>query len=74
MSRVNLYPNAKLTLSSAKKFTEQGDSIFVNGVSFSENPSILEFNGASATAIPEGNAVLFWVILVFFLVIKRNRS
>ena len=72
MSRVNLYPNAKLTLSSAKKFTEQGDSIFVNGVSFSENPSILEFNGASATAIPEVNSVLLAGISVFFLLSRKK--
>ncbi|QDU88540.1 hypothetical protein Pla175_19180 [Pirellulimonas nuda] len=50
-ARVNLAPGAMLTLASAAEFTEQGDAIFVNGVSFAANPGILSINGTTATAI-----------------------
>lgn len=73
-SIVNLAPNAQLTLSSLEKFSEQGDDIYLNGVSFSQNPDILKFNGTTGTAIPESNSVLFSVISFFLLVINRKRS
>jgi len=72
-SIVNLSPNAQLTLSSIEEFAEQGDDIYLNGVSFSQNPSILKFNGTTGTAIPESNSVLFAGISVFLLLRTKKR-
>lgn len=58
---VNLAPGAMLTLASVAEFTEQGDSIFVNGVSFAANPNILTFDGTTGTAVPEPSSVLLLV-------------
>ena len=73
-SIVNLYPNAQLTLNSISEFTEQGDDIYLNGVSFSQNPAILKFNGTTGTAIPESNSILFAAISVFLLVGIRKKN
>ena len=72
-SIVNLSPNAQLTLSSIEEFAEQGDDIYLNGVSFSQNPSILKFNGTTGTAIPESNSVLLAGISVFLLLRTKKR-
>lgn len=72
-STVNLYPNAQLTLNSLSEFTEQGDDIYLNGVSFSQNPAILKFNGNTGTAIPEVNSILFNAIPIILLLRLRNR-
>lgn len=72
-STVNLYPNAQLTLNSLSEFTEQGDDIYLNGVSFSQNPAILKFNGNTGTAIPEVNSILFNAIPIILLLRRRNR-
>lgn len=72
-SIVNLSPNAQLTLSSIEEFAEQGDDIYLNGVSFSQNPSILKFNGTTGTAIPESNSVLLAGISVFLLLSAKKR-
>ncbi len=73
---VNLAPGAMLTLASSGEFTEQGDAIFVNGVSFAANPSILSFSGNTGTAIapvPEpSSAALF--VGVSLVVAWRARS
>ena len=73
-SIVNLSPNAQLTLSSIEEFVEQGDDIYLNGVSFSQNPSILEFNGTTGTAIPESNSVLLTAISAFLLLSTKRRA
>jgi hypothetical protein len=72
-SIVNLSPNAQLTLSSIEEFVEQGDDIYLNGVSFSQNPSILKFNGTTGTAIPESNSVLLASISAFLLLRTKKR-
>ena len=72
-SIVNLSPNAKLTLSSLDQFAVQGSDIYLNGVSFSQNPSILKFNGTTGTAIPEINFVLFSAIPIILLLNKKRR-
>jgi hypothetical protein len=72
-SIVNLSPNAKLTLSSLDQFAVQGSDIYLNGVSFSQNPSILKFNGATGTAIPEINFVLFSAIPILLLLSNKKR-
>ena len=72
-SIVNLAPNAQLTLSSLEKFSEQGDDIYLNGVSFSQNPSILKFNGTTATAIPEAHFILLSAIPIILLLNKKKR-
>lgn len=72
-SIVNLAPNAQLTLSSFEKFSEQGDDIYLNGVSFSQNPAILKFNGSTGTAIPETSFILFGAIPIILLLGKRGR-
>ena len=73
-SIVNLSPNAQLTLSSIQEFVEQGDDIYLNGVSFSQNPSILKFNGTTGTAIPESNSVLLAGISAFLLLSTKKRA
>ncbi len=72
-SVVNLSPNAKLTLNSLEEFSEQGDSIYLNGVSLSQNPSILKFEGTTGTAIPEVHFILFSAIPVILLLNKKRR-
>ena len=72
-SIVNLSPNAKLTLDSIEEFSEQGDDIYLNGVSFNQDPSILKFNGNTGTAIPEFNYILFNAIPIILLLRRRNR-
>lgn len=72
-SIVNLHPNAQLTLNSLSEFTEQGDDIYLNGVSFSQNPDILKFNGNTGTAIPEVHFVLFSAIPMILLFSKKRR-
>ena len=72
-SVVNLSPNAQLTLSSIEKFAQQGDDIYLNGVSFSQNPAILKFNGNTGTAIPETSFILFSAIPIILLLKRRNR-
>jgi len=72
-SIVNLSPNARLTLNSVKEFSEQGNDIYLNGVSFSQNPSILKFNGTTGTAIPEAHLILLSAISTIFLLSQRRR-
>ena len=70
-STITLAAGAQLTLASVAEFTEQGAQIFVNGVSFAADNSILSFAGATATAVPEpgvfallaGGLSLAWVAL-----------
>ena len=73
-SIINLSPNAQLTLNSIEKFTQQGDDIYLNGVSFSQNPSILKFNGTTGTAIPEPNSFLLGSVGVLLLAGVRKRK
>jgi len=73
-SIVNLSPNAQLTLNSIDKFVQQGDDIYLNGVSFSQNPSILKFNGTTGTAIPEVHFILFSAIPIILLLNNKKRS
>ncbi|MGJ8695577.1 MAG: PEP-CTERM sorting domain-containing protein [Verrucomicrobiaceae bacterium] len=74
-TRVNLSPGAMLTLSSVAEFTEQGADIFVNGVSFASDPSILSFSGNTGTAqaIPEPSGSVL-VGLAGLAVILRRRK
>ena len=72
-SIINLSPNAQLSLNSLDQFIEQGDDIYLNGVSFSQNPSILKFNGTTATAIPETRFLLFSAIPIILLFNKKRR-
>ncbi|MDB4755117.1 hypothetical protein OAG19_00530 [Akkermansiaceae bacterium] len=72
-SVVNLSPNAKLTLDSIEEFLEQGDDIYLNGVSFSQNPDILKFNGNTGTAIPEAHLILLSAISTILLLSQRRR-
>jgi len=73
-SIINLSPNAQLSLNSLDQFIEQGDDIYLNGVSFSQNPSILKFSGTTGTAIPEVNFILFSAIPIILLLNKKRRS
>ncbi len=72
-SIVNLSPNAKLTLDSIEEFSEQGNDIYLNGVSFSQNPEILKFNGNTGTAIPEAHLILLSAISTILLLSQRKR-
>ncbi|WP_145283568.1 PEP-CTERM sorting domain-containing protein [Pirellulimonas nuda] len=81
---VNLAPGARLTLPSVAEFTEQGNSIFVNGVPFSDgstilNPGILSFNGTTGTAIapvpePSSAALLVGLSLAAACVARSKRN
>jgi len=71
-SIINLSPNAKLTLNSVEEFSEQGSDIYLNGVSFSQNPSILKFNGTTGTAIPEAHFIFLSALPIILLLGKRK--
>lgn len=71
---INLAPGAQLILPSAAEFTEQGVDIVVGGVSFFDDPSILNLNGATATAvIPEPSSILLSGIAGLGLLLRRRR-
>ena len=72
-SIVNLSPNAQLTLNSLEEFSEQGNDIYLNGVSFTQNPSILKFNGNTGTAIPEAHLILLSAVSTILLLSQRRR-
>jgi hypothetical protein len=72
-SIVNLSPNAQLTLNSLEEFSEQGNDIYLNGVSFAQNPSILKFNGNTGTAIPEAHLILLSAVSTILLLSQRRR-
>ena len=72
-SIVNLSPNAQLSLNSLDQFIEQGDDIYLNGVSFAQNPSILKFNGNTGTAIPEAHLILLSAVSTILLLSQRRR-
>lgn len=52
-AQIHLAFGAQLTLVSLEEFTEQGDEIFVDGVSYNEDNSVLSFEGSTATALGE---------------------
>lgn len=69
---LNLAPGATLTMASVAEFTEQGAQIFVNGVDFLSDSSILSFSGTTATALapvpePSSTALLGLSALAFIL-------
>jgi hypothetical protein len=70
-TRIILEPGATLTLPSTAEFTEQGADIFVGEISFADNPSILSFNGTTATAIPEPTS--FGLVVLGGLAFLRRR-
>ena len=43
------------------------------GVSFSQNPDILKFNGNTGTAIPEAHLILLSAISTILLLTQRRR-
>ncbi len=73
-TRVNLALGAQLTLASFSEFAEQGNEIFVNGVSYNSNNSILSFNGNTATAVPEPAPLAMLGVCVLFLLRRRSND
>ncbi|MGI9241033.1 MAG: PEP-CTERM sorting domain-containing protein [Verrucomicrobiales bacterium] len=73
ISTVNLTPGSSLTLASLAEFTEQGAKIFVNGVSFSEDTSILSFSGNTGTAIPEPTGLALLGLAGLACCLRRRR-
>jgi len=73
ISTVNLAPGSSLTLASLAEFTEQGAKIFVNGVSFSSDPSILNFSGNTGTAIPEPSGLALLGLAGLACCFRRRR-
>lgn len=75
-TRILLSPGAQLTLASVAEFTEQGADIIVDGVSFADDSSILNFSGTTGTAvapIPEPGSVLFAALSGCLLFGRRRR-
>lgn len=73
---INLEPGAQLILPTVEEFTEQGADIVVNGVTFSDDPSILSFSGTTATAnavVPEPSSSLLGALGAFALLVRRRR-
>ncbi|MDB2674167.1 PEP-CTERM sorting domain-containing protein [Akkermansiaceae bacterium] len=73
---INLEPGAQLTLPTVAEFTEQGADIVVGGVTFAADPSILTFNGTTATAnvvIPEPSSSLLVGLSLFGLLSRRRK-
>ncbi len=73
VSTVNLAPGSSLTLASLAEFTEQGAKIFVNGVSFASDSSILNFSGNTGTAIPEPSGLAMVGLAGLALAFRRRR-
>jgi hypothetical protein len=71
-TRVNLVNGSQLTLASVAEFTEQGDEIFIDGVAFNDDPSLLVFEGNTATAVPEPSTG-FLVALAGLVLLRRQR-
>ena len=69
---VILAPGARLTLPTVAEFTEQGADIEVGGVSFAADPSILSFDGTTATAVPEPSSMAL-VLLAAMSLTRRRR-
>lgn len=72
-SSVNLVAGSQLTMSSVAEFAEQGNEIFIYGVSYNSDPSLLVFNGNTATAIPEPSTGILALLAGFFLLGRRSR-
>ena len=70
---INLEVGAQLTLASLEEFTEQGADIFVNGVSFANDTSILSFNGTTATAVPEPTSSVMIGLVGLGFILRRRR-
>lgn len=70
---IHLTPGAQLTLADFAKFEQVGSKIFVNGVSYASDNSILSFSGATATAIPEPSATALLGIGGLALLIRRRK-
>ncbi|BDS08771.1 hypothetical protein NT6N_38110 [Oceaniferula spumae] len=70
---VHLAYGAKLTLSSLAEFTQQGNEIFVNGVSFNSDNSVLSFNGTTATAVPEASSAALIGLAGLALILRRRK-
>ena len=73
-STIHLEIGAQLTLSSFAEFSEHTGEIFVNGVSYAADPSILQFSGSTATAVPESSAPLLTAIACFGWFARRRRK
>ena len=73
---LNLAPGATLTMASVAEFTEQGAQIFVNGVDFATDTSILSFSGTTATAVapvPEPSSAALLGLGGLALIMRRRK-
>ena len=70
---VNLAVGAQLTMASVAEFTEQGGQIFVDGVDFATDTSILEFSGTTATAVPEPSSTALLGLGGLALILRRRK-
>ena len=70
---LNLSAGAQVTLASRSEFDQQGAQIFVNGVSFTSDNSILNFTGASAVAVPEPSAAALLGLGGLALILRRRK-
>ncbi len=70
---VNLAVGATITLSSVAEYTEQGSQIFVNGVNYATDSSILDFSGTTATAVPEPSSSALLGLGALALILRRRK-